>query len=70
MKFDLYIPQTANVFEETDTDAGIWISGFYGSPSDLYETLRTLALTRENALATDGPIDLVLRVYPYGGESK
>ena len=70
MLFDLYIPQTANVFEETDTDFGIWLSGFHGSPSDIHETLRSIASTRGNTLGEDGPIDIVLRVYPHGGEYK
>ena len=63
MLFDLYIPQTANVFEETDTDFGIWLSGFHGSPSDIPETLRTIARTRGNTLGEDAPSDIVLRVY-------
>lgn len=70
MKYDLYIPATDNVFEETDTDFGVWLNGFYGTPSDLVETFRTIALTRGNALGTEGPIDIVLRIYPYGGDSK
>ena len=70
MKYDLYIPQTANVFEETDADCGIWLSGFCGSEYDLIETFKTIALTRQNALETDCAIDVILRIYPNGGDSK
>lgn len=65
MEYSIYIPQTNSIFEESESDCGIWLTDL---TEDIEETIRFLVEKRGASLNPDDPIDLVIRVYPQDGE--
>ena len=65
MEYSIYIPQTNSIFQESESDCGIWLTDMTENIDDI---IRFLAEKRGASLSPDDPIDLVIRVYPQDGE--
>lgn len=61
MKYDIYIPQTNSVFDESELESGIWLSN---CGDDLELTVRSLVRARTLYLKSGEPVDLVIRAFP------
>lgn len=65
MEYSIYIPQTNSVFQESELEAGIWLSDM---TENIEEAIRFLTEKRASSLKPEEPIDLVIRVYPQDGD--
>lgn len=63
MQYNIYLPQTGNVFAEGDARQGIWLD----SCADLdTQTIENIVKSRMRAICVGDPdefVDLVVRVY-------
>jgi hypothetical protein len=63
MKYDIYIPQTPNVFEEDDLSEGIWLQSCDCMDPDTVEELVEARMRATANQGDDGFVDIVIRVY-------
>lgn len=66
MKYDIYIPQTESIFEESDTDAGIWLTGLSGYGGSFLEDVVNARF--DSFPGESKCIDIVLRVHKKEGD--
>lgn len=68
MKYDIYIPQTESIFEESDTDAGVWLIGLSDYMDSFLEGVVDARFG--NFPAESDCIDIVLRVHKKEGDHR
>lgn len=68
MKYDVYIPQTENIFEESDTDVGIWLKGLTDYMGNFLEGV--IEARFEDFPMESDCIDIVLRVHKKEGDRR